>query len=161
MRILISIFFGIGLIPIAPGTAGSAAAAVLGVLMFEIGGAALVAAAAAAATIAGFWAIYRISEDGDPPSVVIDEVAGQLLAMLPAAAILEFAVNDAGMSVAAFLWTVSFVLFRIFDIWKPGLIGRADRLPGALGIMLDDLCAGFAAAVIVAAGFALFLLSGP
>ncbi len=129
--------------------------------MFEIGGAASVAAAAAAAAIAGFWAISSTADAGDPPSIVIDEVAGQLLAMLPAAAILEFAMSDAAVPAEAFLWTVSFVLFRIFDIWKPGPIGRADRMQGALGIMLDDLCAGAAAAVIVAAGFALFLLSYP
>ena len=116
-------------------------------------------AAAAVAALAGFWAVSGVAADDDPPKIVIDEVAGQLLAMLPAAAILELILPDAGVFPAASLWAASFVLFRVFDIWKPGLIGRADALRGALGIMLDDLCAGAAAAVFVSAGFAVIWLA--
>ncbi len=69
----------------------------------------------------------------DPGIVVIDEWAGQFIALSSVAPHqLEFAV-------------VSFIFFRLFDILKPGPIGTAEKLPGAWGIMSDDLLAGAAA----------------
>jgi phosphatidylglycerophosphatase A len=126
-----------GLAPKAPGTAGSLAAAVIGAGLLWVSPA-LLAPAALAATIAGFWAVpFVAAPDEDPGFVVIDEWAGQFLAM---AALGHFS----GMGVAA-----SFVLFRLFDIAKPGPIGWADRQSGAFGIMTDDVLAGFAAALIL------------
>ena len=55
-------------------------------------------------------------------------------------------------------WIAAFVLFRLFDIWKPWLVGRADARGDALGVMLDDVIAGVFAAIGVAALAALFHL---
>ena len=88
----------------------------------------------------------------DAPEIVIDEVAGMWVALLPVA----FGAAGAGVAAAALWpgWVAAFLLFRIFDIWKPGPIGRADRMGTPLGVMLDDLVAGAFAAlgVLVAAG---------
>jgi phosphatidylglycerophosphatase A len=73
----------------------------------------------------------------DHPGIVWDEFAGFLITMIPA--------------YASWIWVVAgFVLFRVFDIWKPWPISWADRqLKGGLGIMLDDVLAGGLAAVIL------------
>jgi phosphatidylglycerophosphatase A len=135
---LLATFFGIGLFPLAPGTLASAVAAlafkfalhdlawplylILLVLLFFAGTAASAIHAAALGR-------------PDPGRIVVDEVCGQLLALafLPAA------------------WApvaVSFVLFRFFDIIKPGPIRRLEKLPGGWGIMADDIGAGLAAAAL-------------
>ncbi len=111
--------------------------------------------ATAAVTAAGFWAVARELADrpgDDPAEFVIDEVAGQWLALIfPAAAL--WAQGWQG-----FLpWPAplaAFVFFRLFDIRKPWLVGRADRRHDAAGVMLDDLWAGLFAGVftLLAAG---------
>ena len=96
--------------------------------------------------------------DHDPSEIVIDEVAGQWIALLPIA----FGAANAGVGVTALWpgWVAAFVLFRLFDIWKPGPVGWADRRHGPLGVMLDDVIAGVLAAIvtIVLAGIAHGLL---
>lgn len=134
---LIATGFGSGLAPKAPGTAGSAAAAVLGAALLAISPA-LLAPAALAATVVGFWAVpFVASLDEDPSFVVIDEWAGQFLAMSALS-------RPTPLGVLA-----AFLLFRLFDITKPGPIGWADRQTGAFGIMTDDILAGAAAALIL------------
>lgn len=77
----------------------------------------------------------------DPGIVVVDEVAGQMIALLPLSI---FAVSGK-------IWLiVSFILFRLFDIFKPYPARRFEALRGGLGVMMDDLVAGAYAAVIVA-----------
>ena len=135
---LVASFGGVGHAPKAPGTAGSLAALALGALAM-LGPAWLLPTAAVAATIAGLLAIPRAVTDpkADPGWVVIDEVAGQWIALL-------------GLSAATPLGLLlAFALFRLFDITKPGPIGWADRQPGALGIMLDDVLAGLLAALLL------------
>ena len=135
---MVASVFGVGYAPVAPGTAGSAAAAILGAALLQASPWAL-AAAAIAATAAGFLAIPHAvrDRDADPGWVVIDEVAGQLVALLGLAA-----VTLPGVLAA-------FALFRLLDVWKPGPVGWADRRPGAFGIMADDLIAGGMAAVVL------------
>lgn len=124
---------GLGDLRPAPGTWASAAVLPLA---FLPGWVALLACAGF--TAAGFWALARLPEAGeDPPWVVVDEAAGQSLA-------LAFAGGWLGALLA-------FALFRLFDIWKPGAVGWADRQPGALGVMLDDLVAGAMAAILLLA----------
>ncbi len=131
---------GIGLLPKAPGTWGSAAALPLGWLLHGWGGPLAVALAAAAVFLAGWWAssaLARKSEDHDPGYIVIDEVAGQLvvLAVIPPDPL---------------LYAIGFALFRLFDITKPAFIGWADReVKGGLGVMLDDLLAGACGALAI------------
>jgi phosphatidylglycerophosphatase A len=84
----------------------------------------------------------RVRGGEDPSEVVIDEVAGQLLALsFTVVPLWSHGVPD--LLVAAWPgWVVPFLLFRLFDIWKPWLVGRADRRGDAAGVMLDDLWAG-------------------
>jgi phosphatidylglycerophosphatase A len=131
--------WGIGGLRPAPGTWGSAA--VLPLAFFP-GSVAMLACLLF--TLAGFWALNRLPEVEDDPSwVVVDEAAGMSLAL----------------AFAASLWGVvlAFALFRLFDVWKPGPVGWADRQPGAFGVMADDLVAGALAAMGVVAFQALAL----
>ena len=88
--------------------------------------------------LAGTWAATRAEKllgKKDPGAVVVDEVAGQLITFL-------FVPWLAGP------WTVfaGFLAFRVFDIWKPYPVRRLEGLGGGLGIMADDMLAGFYAA---------------
>lgn len=72
----------------------------------------------------------------DPSEIIIDEVVGQWIAVLAIPGHWGF-------------WLAAFILFRIFDIWKPGIIDRVQQLHGGLGIMLDDVLAGLFAFLII------------
>lgn len=148
---LIACGFGSGLAPRAPGTFGSLLGlGIGGVVLWTTGSAAGgvigLLAAAAAATLAGLWAIVRVSDGDDHGWIVIDEIAGQLLAMLPLAGLAA----GRDMRVALIGGVMAFVLFRLFDITKPGPVGWADRQHGGAGIMGDDLLAGLGAAIVLA-----------
>ncbi len=150
---LVATFFGIGHLRPAPGTWGSAAAAALGVLIHGVGGFPLLLAATVAVIPLGFWATARTvaaQADKDPSEIVIDEVAGQWIALLfPSAGFWM-----RGMDNWDFPWpgyVAAFLFFRLFDIWKPWPIRDVDHsLKGGLGIMLDDLIAALYAALCVA-----------
>lgn len=145
----IATFFGVGTLRPAPGTWGSAAAVALAVLACELGGAPLVPLGAILATVLGFWAVPRVtagSTDKDPSEIVIDEVAGQWLAM--SFTVLPLWRHGVSILDAWPAFVVPFLLFRLFDIWKPWLVGRADRRGDARGVMLDDLWAGLFAGII-------------
>jgi len=152
MRRLLLSFFGAGYLRPAPGTWGSLAALPAAWAIYQIGGPLALIAGAVILYIAGTSATGREiaqSDDHDPSWIVIDEVVGQWIALLPVA----FGAWNAGITPLK-LWPgilTAFVLFRLFDIWKPWLIGRADRRGDAVGVMLDDVWAGlFAAAAVVA-----------
>jgi phosphatidylglycerophosphatase A len=153
----VATFFGAGLLRPAPGTWGSAVAIVLGVLIDRYLGFPALAFATLAAIGWGFWAVER--ELGgrwgeDPSDIVIDEVAGQWIALLFPSAAFWSRGWEGWMPYPG--WVAAFLFFRLFDIWKPWLIGRADRRGDAAGVMLDDLWAGLFAgiAVVIAAGIA-------
>ncbi len=130
--------FGAGLSPVAPGTAGSLAALAVGVGMLWQAPL-LLPAAALLATVGGFWAVHASHAQRDPGWVVIDEVAGQWIALLPLV----------GAALDPLSVLLAFLAFRILDIVKPGPIGWADRQHGVAGVMLDDVIAGALAAGIV------------
>ncbi len=170
MTRLIVLFFGVGLMRPAPGTWGSLAALILGMGIVHWMGFWALALATALATVLGLWAcdVELAGRPGeDPGEFVIDEVAGQWLALLFPAAGFTFA-PAAAASVAAHggwlpwpAWVFPLALFRLFDIWKPGPVGRADRRGDAMGVMLDDLWAGLlagGATVILAALYHIPLL---
>jgi phosphatidylglycerophosphatase A len=127
---------GVGRLRPAPGTWGSAVvlpAVFLGPFACLLLGLML--------TVLGWWATRRmLGEDtnADPSWVVVDEGAGQLLAL----AALPVGAGARGVILA-------FLLFRLFDITKPGPVGWADRQHGARGVMLDDVVAGLLAALLV------------
>lgn len=135
----------------APGTWGSAAAVLLAWGLHLLGGFWLLLAATLAVTAFGWWAVGKATEgsaDKDPSEIIIDEVAGQWIALWP----VSLGAQMAGADFWA-LWpgvVTAFLAFRLFDILKPGPVGWADRQPGALGVMADDVIAGWMAALVVA-----------
>ena len=135
-------WFGCGEAKKAPGTVGSLGAVPVHLLLLRASLEVHVGVIAAI-TVAGTWAAQRISEalgQEDPQRVVVDEVAGVLIAMA--------AVRAAPPLAAVF----AFVLFRFFDITKLGPVGLAERArPAGVGIMADDLVAGVLAGVIARA----------
>ncbi|HLJ23562.1 MAG TPA: phosphatidylglycerophosphatase A [Candidatus Acidoferrales bacterium] len=159
--------FGLGYLPKAPGTWGSLAGVVLGWAALAITPLQLAPRIGATGelsnppaswwlqfawnevelifiiSVIGVWAAGRTArylQNHDPQIVVIDEVAGQLISYLGLATPKTFALN----------WKyllLGFILFRVFDIWKPFPARQAESLPGGLGIMADDWIAGIYAAL--------------
>ncbi len=157
MSRLVASVLGLGFLRPAPGTWASLLALALAYLILLAGGTWLLVVLGAAAWLVGLAAARQViatSSEHDPAWVVIDEVVGQWIALLPVA-------YGAQRMSADLLdlwpgWIAALVLFRLFDVWKPWLAGRADRRGDALGLMMDDVWAGlFAAlAVILLAGLA-------
>jgi phosphatidylglycerophosphatase A len=133
LALTVATWFGCGRSPIAPGTVGSFGALPLHWLLRRASPLTH-AAVTVAVTLLGVWAAGRAAEElgeEDPSAVVIDEVAGTLIALGLCGG------PSKARSVAAF------VLFRVLDIWKPSVIARAEKLrPAGLGIMADDVLAG-------------------
>lgn len=139
---------GVGYLKPAPGTWGSLSALPLAWALHVWGGFPLLALATLAALAGGVWASAVFVGDNqikDPPEIVIDEVAGQWTALW--AISLPAWMHGIEITVLWPGWISAFLLFRLFDILKPGPIGWADRRGGAVGVMLDDIIAGIFAAV--------------
>ncbi|MBT4879821.1 MAG: phosphatidylglycerophosphatase A [Alphaproteobacteria bacterium] len=145
---LIAHWFGTGFLPKAPGTWGSLATLPLAYCLMWIGGFSLLLICIPILFLLGTWAsviiLKRLKNPSqkDPSSIVIDEVVGQLIALLPAG--LDWR-----------LWLLAFILFRFFDIvkiwpacWVERNMGGSTR-QDAIGIMLDDVVAGVYSALIV------------
>ena len=145
LAVWVAIGFGSGLIRPAPGTWGSLAALGAGAALWACVGPLALYGAAIAASLIGIWAAARYQQltgRHDASEVVIDEFAGQWLALA--------ALPLAGAALTLQGAAAAFILFRLFDIWKPGPIGWADaRLPGGLGVMADDVLAGLLAGGIL------------
>jgi phosphatidylglycerophosphatase A len=143
---LISTWFGCGYWPYGPGTAGSAAALATAIALHRVAampplGFAILAAAAFYPAVWAATITARQARRKDPQFVVIDEVLGQWIALAGART----------LNWKSFL--AAFVLFRLFDIWKPPPVRQLEALPGGLGINADDVMAGlYAALVLFAAG---------
>jgi phosphatidylglycerophosphatase A len=136
--ILVATGFGAGKAPVAPGTVGT----LLGIPLFLILGALPPLAYGViviALFVAGGW-ICQIAEEGlgehDPPAIVWDEIVGFLITMF--------------LAPAGWRWLViGFLLFRLFDIWKPFPIRIMDRMEGGFSVMADDAIAGVYACVVL------------
>ena len=153
MTHLIATVLYIGHLRPFPGTWASLAALPAAWGLHVLGGPLLLALGVLVAFASGWWATAMETngkDDPDPSEIVIDEVAGQWLAFLP----VSIGAAHAGAALTALWpgWITAFVAFRLFDIWKPGPIGWADRRGDALGVMLDDVLAGIAAAACVMLG---------
>ncbi len=131
---------GLGRLPVAPGTWGSLLAFPL---WWLCGGPQIPLALAIPLTVLLLLSAWAACEEGerawghDPGRVVVDEVAGQWLTLL---------LGPPALLTGWPGWLGAFLLFRLFDIWKPGLVDKAQRLPGGLGVLMDDLLAGLLAA---------------
>lgn len=141
---IVSTFFGAGYVPKAPGTAGTFAALPLYLLLRKLSlpRYLLVILAIAAAGTAASSRMERLWGK-DPQRVVIDEVAGVLVALIARP-------RRAGGVVLGAL------IFRIFDILKPWPLKRLEKLPGGLGIMADDVAAGAVSSLVLAGVLRLF-----
>jgi phosphatidylglycerophosphatase A len=137
---------GSGYSPIASGTAGAA----VGVLLFWPLSA--LSLPVYAATVVGsiglaIWAAERMCRawgTEDDGRIVSDEIAGQLMTLLPLVAV--------GLA-GSIGWVVTgFVLFRVYDVWKPGPVRwLEENLPGGFGVVMDDVLAGVFGALTLAA----------
>ena len=156
---------GVGYFPIAPGTLGSMIGVFIYVLLRFITFKAtrilvpansfllfdpqpifiaIEAGAILLITLVGIWAasrVERLEQKKDPSKVVIDEVAGQLIALLP---VPLWVIGPSRLSIF-----LAFLLFRAFDIVKPYPIRRLEKLESGLGIVIDDLAAGAYAAALL------------
>lgn len=138
--------FGAGFAPKAPGTFGALEGVGLFLLTLALPLASqqhfmLLVGLNILLFAAGVWASKRtceISNLEDPSQVVVDEISGQFIALAP----LAF-----GWSVGLII--LAFLLFRLFDIFKPYPIRKLEHLPNGFGVMLDDVLAGIFAALIV------------
>lgn len=156
MEHLVATVLGVGRLRPAPGTWGSAVGLAAGYGLHRAGHFPAVALGTMVAIGLGFWAVAGATAGAahkDRPEIVIDEVAGVLVAFCAASAGFWFA----GLPSDVVPWpglVAPFLFFRLFDIWKPGPVGRADARPDAAGVMLDDLWAGLLAALatVLAAG---------
>lgn len=136
---------GVGYLPLAPGTFGSLVGVGLFLLLVRLNAAnpLVIVVAILLVTLAGTWAATRteqLSDRKDPGKIVVDEVAGQLIALFP----LTLFAHWSTLAVI-----ISFILFRFFDIVKPYPANRLQELNGGAGVMFDDLVAGVYGAVIV------------
>lgn len=134
-------WFGCGLMRPGPGTWGTLGALPLGILLLIGGGPPFLILGTFLLLPLGYWAAGRVEKavgKSDASLIVIDEAAGVLLALIPA-------------GTSALLIVLSFLFFRLFDIWKPWPICWLDRkIKGPAGVMADDLLAGIFAALCVA-----------
>jgi len=142
LRLILATWFGSGLFPFAPGTAGTMATVPLVALLWRAGSTPLHLVMIVLLVVAGLWASGEAETHfgkKDPGPVVIDEAAGFLVATIAV---------PAGVGTMA----ASFLLFRVLDIVKPWPANRLERMPGARGIMFDDLVAGLYANLLVQLG---------
>ena len=147
LALIIATYFGLGLSPKAPGTVGSIGTIPLAFVLAYFFGIYGIIVAAIPIAIIGIYAtdvLIRNSEDKDPGKVVVDEVVGQLLAFVFVADALKGNLND------WWLYLVGLAAFRFFDICKMGPVKWFDsKVKNAFGVMMDDVCAGLMAAVVV------------
>jgi len=138
----IATWFGCGYAPIAPGTAGSLAAVLIAFALhywlqappywFAI--------LAVLLLVPGIWAagVYaRKLGKKDPGEVVVDEVIGQWITL------------SGALTLNWKSWLAAFLLFRLFDIWKPPPVRQLERLRGGTGIVADDVMAGVYGAIVI------------
>jgi phosphatidylglycerophosphatase A len=140
---LIATWFYCGYVPKGPGTAGSLGALLVAWPLVAWAGwnAQAFALLAAASLVPAIWAAGRMAQDTgskDPQTVVVDEVVGQWIALAAVPSLDDWE-----------CWLAAFVLFRLFDIWKPWPVRSLEKIPGGAGIVLDDVGAGIYAALVL------------
>ena len=144
MAFLAASVFGAGYAPIASGTVGSLVTLVfIWLLPWTTFG---LLVALVVVTLIGLWAgsrVERVLERKDPGVIVIDEVAGMLLSVI-------------GLPRSVPVLVTAFLLFRVFDIWKPFPARESQALSGGMGVMVDDLIAGLYALILIMGARALF-----
>ena len=138
---LINTFFLIGKSPVAPGTIGSLGALIVWFFIPQISFLAMSYIILCIIALSYFTILDHLSNtnEKDPQYIVIDEVVGMWIALLP----LGLYKIDIGIVLLAF------VLFRLFDIVKPSIVYRSQFLKGPMGILMDDIIAGIITSLII------------
>ena len=159
MKRLLTSCFGLGWLPVAPGSWGSLPSAIIFGLACYFGGIApVVISLMIALIIAGSFVCVKFSYaavaatgNEDPGEVVADEIAGQALAFLA----MPLLMGDVSGRQIVLIVAIGYFLFRLFDTVKPWPLHRLEELPAGWGILADDLMAGVYAgiALIIAARF--------
>ncbi len=162
---IIATWFGSGLLPKAPGTWGSLAAIPFVYLISIYSCPYALIAGIAAMFFIGIWVSDNIEDSAqvkDPGFIVVDEVVGQWIALLPLPFLYTLVNPNSFWLFSIPVAAVAFLTFRIFDIWKPWPIKFADQnVTGGYGIMLDDVIAGMYALIVtstVTAGMTVIFL---
>jgi phosphatidylglycerophosphatase A len=146
LAFLIATGFGAGLMPKAPGTFGALESVVVFIIAFALHLSSsmlltLFSILSIVSFVSGVWASNRVCKAtgiDDPSQIVVDEVCGQFIALVPVA----LAPSAPGIGLA-------FILFRLFDIVKPYPIRKLEHFHGGLGVMADDVLAGIYAAALI------------
>lgn len=139
---VLATWFGCGYSPAGPGTVGSIGAVIPAIFLAQYAGwpAWVFAVAAVVLFSPAVWSADVVAlhwNAKDPQKVVVDEVVGQWLTIAGATAL-----NWKS-------WLLAFVLFRLFDIWKPPPVRQLEALHGGLGIVADDAMAGVYGAIVL------------
>ncbi|MCF6147754.1 MAG: phosphatidylglycerophosphatase A [Candidatus Kuenenia sp.] len=149
---IIATWFGSGLLPKAPGTWGSLAAIPFAYLISAYTGPYAFISATVILFFVGVWASNSIEKSAgkkDPGFIVVDEVVGQWIALFPLPFFYKRINHDFFPCFLISIIVTAFIAFRIFDIWKPRPIRHLEKsISGGLGIMLDDVIAGFYALIV-------------
>ncbi len=140
LAIFVATGAGAGFMPKAPGTAGAIEGVLLYLAMESLRAGAYYPHVIIFFLIAGTWAAHRVETvwGHDSQRIVVDEIAGQMLA---------FSMAAGHYHLGAGYVAAGFVLFRLFDITKPFPLRRMERLPGGFGVMMDDVGAGIYALI--------------
>ena len=148
-------FFGtvfyLGFFPFFPGTFASLVSLILGILLFKIIGFLFFLYLTVFLFLVGWWSstkIIKINNNKDPSEIVIDELVGQWISVIPIFYFLDNKIIT--FSSLPYLELISaFIIFRFFDIVKIGPILWADNLKSGLGVMLDDCLAGCVTLILI------------
>ncbi len=154
MKRLLASCFGLGRLPVAPGTWGSLPPAIIFALMCHLGVSALLISLVMAALALGGCAIcikftpavIAATGQTDPREVVADELAGQALTFLTIPFFIPVILTTGQICI---ITSGGFLLFRLFDIVKPWPIRKLEKLPEGWGVLADDLMAGLYAAIVL------------
>ncbi len=160
---LIVTIFNIGRSPFAPGTLGSLVAAIEFTIYISLltRGFIVYYEYLAFVMFLAFVTVHLYVEGNnkkDPQEVIIDEYVGQYIAQLFSVHFLILVWPELTTTFFYFVIAVSFILFRVFDIAKPSLVGYCDKnIKGAIGVMLDDIVAGFFSAILTIITFVIYV----
>jgi len=152
---IIATWFGSGLLPKAPGTWGSLAAIPVAYLISIYSCPYALITGIIAFFYIGIWVSDNIEKSAkikDPGFIVIDEVVGQWMALLPLPFLYTILDTNLFYLYSLPITVVGFIAFRLFDIWKPWPVNYADKnFSGGYGIMFDDVIAGMYALIVTSA----------
>ncbi len=146
-KLFLTVFYS-GLSPIAPGTVGSLLALVLGLGLLQflsVSNLFMISILISIVAVKQIDIHEQIVGEHDSKEIVIDELAGMWLAL---------SIANVTNETMLYLAPMAFIYFRLFDIWKPSIIGRIDRdVKGGWGVMGDDMVAGVAAGIAASATY--------